>query len=506
MSVSIDTRIPWNQGAENISGWIALVVFLSFGIVLNTLQLLAHCIIPDLKRLHNSTAIVSLAIQDLIFDVLCLFTCSLSLRHHELFGHEWMCEFQGFYAELLMSSSGLTILSLILSSYAEFIHQHRLTINDIKWIQGAILLYSILLATLGAIGPGHAKLNSAGLFCYSATQDLLEGSIFFLGYVFPMFVGYIFMCWKISRRIRFLGTRIRRGTFTDVSITATIPRVAQQKNYDGMWWYAFVMFGCYVSIVGVAGYSWVTANHAPPAMWIAFGLSGHLNTLINPILYYVLSKPARNALLDFVLRSKQQAAYQVIGQSDLLLFFNYLMRTASGQAKLAEYAAVIYSTELTTFLFDIYPKWKAQLRVCTQSEVPRASSPTISLVIEKDSLSISPSSSPATTPEIELRTLYSKSTAPFLEGNQELQRITEEICDTYIHDDSPFRLNISYEMSRTISEKVETGQIDDKMFDKLIVELREMVFTEIFLQLNAKNALLAEQEQFQEEQKRLVEQ
>eukprot|EP00456_Euglypha_rotunda_P059504 TRINITY_DN49703_c0_g1_i3.p1 TRINITY_DN49703_c0_g1~~TRINITY_DN49703_c0_g1_i3.p1 ORF type:complete len:112 (-),score=5.70 TRINITY_DN49703_c0_g1_i3:10-309(-) len=71
------------------------------------------------------------------------------------------------------------------------------------------------------------------------------------------------------------------------------PRPFQLNNLRSMRVYIGVMLLLYSPILLVSFYAWITGNHAPASLWILTGLMGHSNTVMNPILYYLLSTSAK---------------------------------------------------------------------------------------------------------------------------------------------------------------------------------------------------------------------
>eukprot|EP00456_Euglypha_rotunda_P044725 TRINITY_DN3531_c0_g1_i5.p1 TRINITY_DN3531_c0_g1~~TRINITY_DN3531_c0_g1_i5.p1 ORF type:complete len:251 (-),score=15.09 TRINITY_DN3531_c0_g1_i5:18-734(-) len=212
---------------------------------MNFLQIVVHIWIPKLWKLPNAPTILALAIQDFLFDFLCLITCVMSL-HENKFAGSGACLWQGLYAEFLMAWSGLSVCSLYYSCYANIVEGRSLSTKEVIRIQSWMALYCLLLTILGVIYPGTPLLNSAGLFCYTATQRLPEGIVFYVGYVAPMFGGLIYMNWKLES-----GLKKMKLTMSEYGLTIK-PRPMQLDILRSMRIYVAVMILCYSPVLSVS--------------------------------------------------------------------------------------------------------------------------------------------------------------------------------------------------------------------------------------------------------------
>lgn len=365
---SSDEIVEWDHGAQYSIGWELLVALLTVGIVMNIAQLLLHWKIKELQKLPNSHVIVWLACVDLTFDLLCLITCSANLHYDMFWGGVSACTWQGFYAELLMGSSGAIICSLLYNSYITIVlsksEKERESIRTTFSIQSFIILYCLMLSIIGTIYPGQSRLNAAGTFCYPALQFLPDAIIFYIGYVGPELAFLIIINRKISSalsdmegKLRILGKKVK-------------PRPLQVLTLRTTWSYVIFMLICYAPFIITSVYMWISGSLAPSPIWILAGLTGHLNTLMNPILYYILSPSARKAVLSCfysITGWEILSQYREMREMDFHQgFFEFLIASEEGRLKITQHAEEQYCNELTLFLFDDYDKWlKATMKTKT---------------------------------------------------------------------------------------------------------------------------------------------
>jgi hypothetical protein len=385
--------------------------------------------------------------------------------------------------------------------------------------------FSLALSILGAIYPGKAKLNTSGLFCYSATQDPLEGILFFCLYVFPMFGNFIYMCWQVELMYHQLQVDLHAND----KLQNQSPRPAQRRNYIAMWWYVLVMFLCYISILGVALYSWITRRHAPVGLWIAFGMSGHFNTLCNPILYYFLSEPARIALKNFVCQRNKRVKNSTSEARFLQNYYQHVLSDPEQIECLRQYANKVYSQDLVIFYFDYYRPWLElfddNLLLFSQTSVYAISptlestdseiqlfSPTRSLSSQSLSYNVSnqllssfvfnamttnmesPTTNNYDIDNISLGhaiELQSISTPPRLDikesatSHRRLKELTDVIYKTFIADKAPLLLNVEGSMLVEIKEKFKNEDfcITRDLFESIAQEISNLMYQNLFTPL-----------------------
>jgi hypothetical protein len=368
------TTTSWNEGQHYLIGWYLLVILLSIGVCTNLAQILVHLVKSKLWNLPNAITIFILAIQDGLFDFLCLITCLQCIALKEFPGPR-NCIWQGIYAEFLMSTSGFSICLLNYSCYTNIVLGRKLSVCQFQSIQLGIFVYCLFLTLIGVIYPGNAVLNSAGLFCYTQVENLEEGIVFCIGYVLPMFGSLIWMNYKIQLKLNVMSKMLRRSSINHGETQN--PRPFQVNELKSMRVYVYVMLLCYAPILSLSMYSWITGKRQPPIMWIIFGLSGHSNTLVNPVLYYILSNQARKILFD------QSNHTEVENDaSTSMKDFNLMLEFKQGIDIMKKIADEHFVPELTKFLFEDHVDY---IQSCNAT--------TTSTITEVDHFSCSPRSS-----------------------------------------------------------------------------------------------------------------
>lgn len=402
-----------------------------------------------------------------------------------------MCLFQGIFAELLMASMGLTVESLVYTSYQEIVHGRHLTLRDHVRNQVIILGWSLFLALLGNLGPGTPRLNTAGLFCYSATEFLAEGLLFFVGYVIPMFIGFIYMCMRISSSYRVMQ---RKATQSE-KFSSLVPRAEGIRNYYGMWYYVVIMFCCYVSIVGVALYSWVTGEHAPPILWIVFGIAGHTSTVSDPLLYYKFSEPAWKAVREYwMTRSAadgRMTTKEIIDVTKYHMpYFKYCLTSSYGKAKIMNQAQEVYSTEYVAFYFDGYPGW---LAVWDRNpvEIINWDSKQAALISRNSDQNLLDNEhiSNQDSPQFSYRSLdgVDKKECDQLELTEIPTQVPQEVFDEterlfyeFIDSRAPFSLSLPPDIIAQVRADYSAKNFDKKLFDAVNLQLEREMYSNLF--------------------------
>jgi len=272
------------------------------------------------------------------------------------------------------------------------------------------------------------------------------------------------------------------------------------------------MLLCYLPILSLSLYSWSTGHHQPPFMWIIFGLSGHSNTVINPILYYLLSQKARKALFTKL--------YNILGwqcfvtnelcdttevpttdQIAYTAYFDTMITTKAGRKALEREAESHYCPELTKFFFEDHPKWLAMVAgpkkkkslYCVQEDLAdrdqEARSPSTFLELSQNSLYESREGSklateteisiPEVLPEVSipLTTIYEPKTD---EQGELINKFANYIHKTYIEEHAPLSLNLSDELRQDVEDRLFRGQSEivastDSKPEKIFMEVDNVV-------------------------------
>jgi len=313
MGYPVSYVFPWNEGDKQSYGWLLLIVWLTFGAIVNAIQLILHSLIPRLHKQPCCRIIIWLSSIDFAFDFICMLQCSASYHIKAFFGEQAFCTAQAFWAELLMEMSGFSIACTMLASYMAIVHNRLLTVKDIDRLHIGALIYCTILSIIGSIAPGQGTLNSSGLFCYTASQFVLEGSLFHLLYVGPLIGTLVFFWYRMYNRVQEMTQFLAKRK---INVEARKGQVTMAKR---MAWYIYALLLCFVPYEIAVWYSWVTGEHAPYQMWITFGMFGHVLTVLSPILYYILNASARDAVITYTKKKLPCSQYRLKKQREIEL-------------------------------------------------------------------------------------------------------------------------------------------------------------------------------------------
>jgi hypothetical protein len=292
----ISGYVPWDEGSKHMYGWWMLIGLLIVGVIFNVSQLIAHFYIPELRKQQICVIIVWLSFIDLLFDLACLVQCILNTYAEEFYGRELACNAQTVWAEFLMMMSGLLICSIMYSSYSAIIHGHYLTKYEINKMVFIFAIYCMFLTILGSIYPGRGSLNSSGIFCYTNYYHLSEGITFHIGYVFPLLGTLCYYFYKLYRGVRNMTLILSRAGYR------VGPKPKEVIMAKRMSLYIFALLICLLPFEIAAIFSWST-NNIPYVIWIIASISGHILTLISPVLYMLLNKYAREIIWNAILHT-----------------------------------------------------------------------------------------------------------------------------------------------------------------------------------------------------------
>jgi hypothetical protein len=286
--------VGWDEAQDRLWTWEILIPWLAIGSFVNFVQLVVHLSIPQLRKQSICRIIVWISAIDFTFDFLDLLQCSFSLYVKGFFGKQLFCTFQGFWTEWLLCLQGFSIGTMMLASYLAIVHNRTLSMKEIDKLHVGAVGYCLILAFLGNVMPGHASLNTSGLFCYTASHRITEALLLHIGYILPLTLGLFVIWFRLFRKVKymtkFLATR-------KINVEARRGQVRMAKRLA---WYLGIMCACYAPFEMAVGYSWVTSNPPPSQLWIAFALSAHLLTIANPILYYMLNQSARALVYNYL--------------------------------------------------------------------------------------------------------------------------------------------------------------------------------------------------------------
>ena len=284
-----DEKILWDYGKHYSAGWKIFIALLCFSVVLNALSL--YLIIFPLRSRSNNmmTLIFYLNFIDLIEAVGCLLYCSINMHYMEIFGHEKSCESQALFVMIIVLWEAW-ILALI----AYVLERNvcgGVEINDkqiFKYFIGVGII-SVALSLCGLYLPyGGYHLYSSGTYCLVNMSTIIGGLSWSLGVMIPLVI-------MIQRYYRIW---VRTANAQSMLKMRGIDAKAKARYYHSakkMAVYIITFFLCVSVTVGCIIYEGVTHLYVPPIVDIISGSLLHLDTILNPLLFFMMNDDAKEA-------------------------------------------------------------------------------------------------------------------------------------------------------------------------------------------------------------------
>lgn len=341
----------WDLGKHYSWVWIALIIYLVIGVIVNFCQFLIHVFVPRLRQQPVCLIVIFLSVEDFLFDLSCLIQCGLNLHDMTFFGQKLSCIAQALWAQFFMQLSGLTSCYIMYSLYHFILFNKNITRKEISWTHVGFVIYCVIISCLSTLNPGKESLNSSGIFCYTDYRDIASSLIFQLGFVLPLGSAIIYYYLRLyyGRQKLFIGLNEYNMKIE--------PKKKYVKIAKWMSGYIIILALVLIPVEITAFWEFSTGKYAPYQVWVTFALFGHSMTLLNPLLYYLLNKPARDIVKSIANRTYSSVRYKKENNLDMKSKLLKVLNDDYHYKKFMEYTESQYCSENLLFWKDVQ-EWK----------------------------------------------------------------------------------------------------------------------------------------------------
>jgi hypothetical protein len=274
--------VPWDAGAAWWEGWVGFVVLLVPTLVANLTTLLLITFSHRLNRSSSTLMVRYLAAEDGAFSAVCLIQCSLNLSQLQLVGHMTGCQLQAVYGCFFTLAAGYTLCCIAYHNEQRIALKPGLSQRGVLIVHLLIWSWSGCIALLCSFFLADARLMPSGTYCFANLLLMRSGLTFYLLGVALCGAFLAHRYWRIycliksnqQHLVKQFGEQ-RREVAQERSIRAAKRMFAIVVAY----------LLCFLPAVTVNLYELVLQQDAQPAFHIAAGYMGHLNSLLDPILY-----------------------------------------------------------------------------------------------------------------------------------------------------------------------------------------------------------------------------
>ncbi len=284
----------WDGGVNYYPGWIGFITLLVPTFIMNII-VFALVTFTKLNGTGESSTLKYLMLEDAGFSLCCLIQCAINLSHLQIYGDNIGCIIQSFYATFFILSAGYSLcviaynVDLKINMYPALTKDKILKIHLIIWIWSA----SIAVLTSYVFPP---QLMPSDIYCLPSLIHIESGLLFYIPGIGIIGTFLIHRYIKIYLYIKNVANNLISGQ-----------KEAHERGIRAskkMLIFVLCYFICALPILIINLYEIITGNSAGAIMHLIAGHLVHLNSLLDPILYFWLNPNSRRIVLNFTKNNK----------------------------------------------------------------------------------------------------------------------------------------------------------------------------------------------------------
>lgn len=279
----------YSDGSVNQWGWALYVAATTAAVIFNSFAVFFLHTNERLKRVFTSVLTKYLAIEDLLFSFICFSQCVANWADGGIFMGKYGCHFEAFQILFFVLSTGYTLALLAHALHTRIVsafnRSTQWTSNRVFWAHIGIWIFSATLSILLTAYPEKPRLTESGTYCFVNFQRPL------------VIVGFFVI--GIASVLTILATKYI-GIFLFVKANSQNNSTAKQsKAAKKMFLFVVVYVLCYTPFLIGATYETTTGKRPHAVIDIMGAFLTHLNSMINPLLYFWTNETFRNEVYAY---------------------------------------------------------------------------------------------------------------------------------------------------------------------------------------------------------------
>jgi hypothetical protein len=299
-----DRSLNWDEGQYYYAGWVGFITLLVPTFIMNV-TVFSFVTFTKLNASGESSTLRYLMLEDAGFSLCCLLQCAINLGHMGIYGQDTGCIIQSFYATFFIFSAGYSLCVIAYNVDLKIHMKSGLTKSQILKIHILIWIWSAAISILTSyIFP--PELMPSGTYCLASLSNIGSGILFYI-----LGVGII-GTFLIHRYIKiYLYIQNVANNLTSGQNEAHARGVKASKK---MLIFVICYFICALPVFIVNLYEIISYKSAGPILHLVAGHLVHLNSLLDPILYFWLNPNSRREVLNC---QKNTRVYEIHMTSEL---------------------------------------------------------------------------------------------------------------------------------------------------------------------------------------------
>jgi hypothetical protein len=289
--------VDWYEGSAYRAGWVLYIALLVPTFVLNLLTFLLISLSPRLNASASSLIVRYLAAEDGLFALFCLVQCAVNISSDMMAGEMLGCSLQANYLLFFVLCTGYTICCIAYNNEQKIKFKTGLSSTQVLCVHASIWAWCALVAVLGCVVAAPARLVPSGTFCAPALEQRDPALVCYL-------MGAAGVSFFLLHRYYLMWSHVRHHTeelLSQYSAQRVEAQARQVRLAKRMLLIIGTYFFCYLPEFVVT--FWEAANTAAsPELHIACACLIHLNSLLNPVLYFFMNQNMRLAAKDLLCR------------------------------------------------------------------------------------------------------------------------------------------------------------------------------------------------------------
>jgi len=292
LAIEVSEDLPWDLGKEHSSAWTGYLVTLVAGLVLNCFSLYLIKFKKRVRKICLANLIFTLNSIDGMMSLFCFHQCLLNMLYQEQYGHRAGCEAQALLLGFFEFWEAFTLALIAFCLERKVCAGVEFTDAQVLRVVIASGLFSFFLSACACYLPyAGYHLYPSGTFCFFNLSKPITGFVFAAGIVIPTLI----MAQRYKRIWNCVQSAqaILSGKGLEIKAKARYSQMAKKMSL-----FILTFFGCAAPYLCCAIYEWVTGEYTKPWVDELAGISLHLVSVINPILFFVFNEDVSEVLFQ----------------------------------------------------------------------------------------------------------------------------------------------------------------------------------------------------------------
>ena len=289
------SSVDWYQGADYRVGWMLYIALLAPTAVLNLLTVLLITLSPRLNGSTSSLIVRYLAAEDGLFALFCLVQCAVNMSDDMVAGGMVGCTVQASYLLFFILCTGYTLCCIAYNNEQRIRFKSGLSSAQVLWVHVSIWAWCALVTVLGSYVAAPARLVPSGTFCAPAVNQRDPALVCYL-------MGAAAISFFLVHRYYLMWRHVRHHT-SELLSQYSAQRVEANARQVRLAKRMLLIVGTYFccNLPEFILTFWEAANSpASPSLHIACACLIHLNSLLNPVLYFFMNSNMQAAVKDLL--------------------------------------------------------------------------------------------------------------------------------------------------------------------------------------------------------------